>query len=446
MIRLPQRWRLCLDADMCEIYTDVEGVFTTDPRVVPEAQKVDSISYDEMLELASLGAGVMHSRSIEFAKKYKVPLKVRPSFSDGQGTLIAVQPLAEAPVVTGVAFVRDEVRVSLTDIPDEPGIMSSIFTRMAEHKISLDMIVQDVGTGGVARVSFTVPQTDLADTLTAASEAIDVIGSGKIQHGTNLSKVSIVGSGMRNHYGVASRMFAILADAEINVGMITTSEIKLTVLVDRNQCEEAVRVIHNGFELDRLSSYSFATNQILSEGTAIELQAQESNQLEQEIIDQLANMEDIVVSEVLLDQTQSRVTVRNLPDNPGICSRLFSVVADGGVSVDMIVQNMGEGDQAHLSFTVPRSSLEKSLELVEPLLKEWGDAELSHEVEIAKLSVVGIGLRSHTGVGQSMFHVLAESGINIHMINTSETRISAIVDLEQGETAYQRLLTKFQLN
>ncbi|MCA9016681.1 MAG: aspartate kinase, partial [Planctomycetaceae bacterium] len=213
-----------LDADMCEIYTDVEGVFTTDPRIVPEAHKVDSISYDEMLELASLGAGVMHSRSIEFAKKYKVPLKVRPSFSDGEGTLIAAQPLADAPVVTGVAFVRDEVRVSLTDIPDEPGIMASIFTRMAERKICLDMIVQDVGTGGVARVSFTVPQSDLAETLTAASEAIDAIGAGKIQHGTNLSKVSIVGSGMRNHYGVASRMFSILAEADINVGMITTSE------------------------------------------------------------------------------------------------------------------------------------------------------------------------------------------------------------------------------
>lgn len=434
-----------LDADMCEIYTDVEGVFTTDPRIVPEAHKIDSISYDEMLELASLGAGVMHSRSIEFAKKYKVPLKVRPSFSDDEGTLIAAQPLADAPVVTGVAFVRDEVRVSLTDIPDEPGIMGSIFTRMAERKISLDMIVQDVGTGGLARVSFTVPQSDLAETLTAASEAIDVIGSGKIQQGTNLSKVSIVGSGMRNHYGVASRMFSILAEADINVGMITTSEIKTTVLVDRDQCEKAVSVIHNGFELDRLPSYAFATNEMLAEGLETEQQMKELAQLEQDIVDQLSSMEDIVVSEVLLDQSQSRVTVRNLPDSPGICSRLFSVVAEGGVSVDMIVQNMGEQEQAHLSFTVPRTSLRKSLELVEPLLSEWGDVELSHEEEIAKLSVVGIGLRSHTGVGQSMFNALAESQINIQMINTSETRISAVVDLEHGEIAYQGLLKKFQL-
>jgi len=435
-----------LDADMCEIYTDVEGVFTTDPRIVPEAHKIDSISYDEMLELASLGAGVMHSRSIEFAKKYKVPLKVRPSFSDAEGTLIAAQPLADAPVVTGVAFVRDEVRVSLTDIPDLPGVMGSIFTRMAERKICLDMIVQDVGTGGVARVSFTVPESDLAETLTAGREAIDGIGSGKIQHGTNLSKVSIVGSGMRHHYGVASRMFSILSDAGINVGMITTSEIKTTVLVDRNQCEEAVRVIHNGFELDRLSSYSFATNEGISEEKQVGESTPKQNELEQEIIDQLSNMEDIVVSEVLLDQSQSRVTVRSLPDNPGICSRLFSVVAEGGVSVDMIVQNMGEEEQAHISFTVPRSSLEKSLELVEPLLSEWGDAELSHEAEIAKLSVVGIGLRSHTGVGQSMFSTLAESNINIQMINTSETRISAVVDLKHGEKAYQGLLKKFQLD
>lgn len=435
-----------LEADMCEIYTDVEGVFTTDPRVVPEAHQMASISYDEMLELASLGAGVMHSRSIEFAKKYRVPLKVRPSFSDGEGTLIAAQALDTAPVVTGVAFVRDEVRVSLTDIPDEPGIMSSIFARMAERKITLDMIVQDVGTGGLARVSFTVPQSDLAETLTAAGEAIEDIGAGKIQHGTNLSKVSIVGSGMRNNYGVASRMFSILADADINVGMITTSEIKVTVLVDRDQCDEAVRVIHNGFELDRLTSYEFASNQIQAgEGQPDESQ-QKTAELEQEIVDQLSHMEDIVVSEVLLDQSQSRVTVRNLPDNPGICSRLFSVVAEGGVSVDMIVQNMGEEEQAHLSFTVPRTSLEKSLKLVEPLLSEWGDAELSHEAEIAKLSVVGIGLRSHTGVGQSMFSALAEAEINIQMINTSETRISAVVALENGEKAYQGLLKKFGLN
>lgn len=435
-----------LEADMCEIYTDVEGVFTTDPRVVPEAHQMASISYDEMLELASLGAGVMHSRSIEFAKKYRVPLKVRPSFSDGEGTLIAAQALDAAPDVTGVAFVRDEVRVSLTDIPDEPGIMSSIFARMAERKITLDMIVQDVGTGGLARVSFTVPQSDLAETLTAAGEAIEDIGAGKIQHGTNLSKVSIVGSGMRNNYGVASRMFSILADADINVGMITTSEIKVTVLVDRDQCDEAVRVIHNGFELDRLTSYEFASNQIQAgEGQPDESQ-QKTAELEQEIVDQLSHMEDIVVSEVLLDQSQSRVTVRNLPDNPGICSRLFSVVAEGGVSVDMIVQNMGEEEQAHLSFTVPRTSLEKSLKLVEPLLSEWGDAELSHEAEIAKLSVVGIGLRSHTGVGQSMFSALAEAEINIQMINTSETRISAVVALEDGEKAYQGLLTKFGLS
>ncbi|QDV16669.1 Aspartokinase [Gimesia panareensis] len=434
-----------LEADMCEIYTDVEGVFTTDPRVVPEAHQMDSISYDEMLELASLGAGVMHSRSIEFAKKYKVPLKVRPSFSDGEGTLIAAQPLEGAPVVTGVAFVRDEVRVSLTDIPDEPGIMSSIFARMAERKICLDMIVQDVGTGGLARVSFTVPQSDLAETLTAADEAIQAIGAGKIQHGTNLSKVSIVGSGMRNHYGVASRMFSILAEANINVGMITTSEIKVTVLVDRNQCDEAVRVIHNGFELDRLPSYAFASNAASAMGGQAGESHPEMTDLEQEIVDQLSHMEDIVVSEVLFDQSQSRVTVRNLPDNPGICSRLFSVVAEGGVSVDMIVQNMGEDEQAHLSFTVPRTSLEKSLKLVQPLLSEWGDAELSHEAEIAKLSVVGIGLRSHTGVGQSMFSALAEAGINIQMINTSETRISAVVALSEGEKAYQGLLEKFSL-
>ncbi len=240
-----------LQADVCEIYTDVEGVFTTDPRLVAEAQKINRISYDEMLELASLGAGVMHSRSIEFASKFRVPIRVRPSYSEAEGTLIAPEPADHLPIVTGVAFVRDEARVSLAKLPDRPGVMQVVLEKMSQRKIPVDMIVQDIGEGGLAEVSFTVPQSDLAETLTAAQAAIDELGAGKVLHGTNLAKVSVVGAGMRTHSGVAAQMFQSLSDAGVNIGMITTSEIKISVLVDREQCDPAVHAVHAGFGLDQ---------------------------------------------------------------------------------------------------------------------------------------------------------------------------------------------------
>jgi aspartate kinase len=185
-----------LKAQVCEIYTDVEGVFTTDPRLVKDAGKIARIAYDDLLELASLGAGVMHSRSIEFAKKYRVPVLVRPAYSQGEGTLIGPEGDAES-VVTGAALAKNEARVTLRDIPDRPGVLSQVFTQMAQRKIPIDMVVQDIGADGRANVSFTVPQDELAETLTAAEEAVRQLGSGRVDVGANLSKVSAVGSGMQ---------------------------------------------------------------------------------------------------------------------------------------------------------------------------------------------------------------------------------------------------------
>ncbi|MEX0700834.1 MAG: aspartate kinase [Planctomycetales bacterium] len=432
-----------LQAVECEIYTDVEGVFTTDPRIVPHARKIGRISYDEMLELASLGAGVMHSRSIEFAKKYRVPLRVRPAYSDGEGTLIAPENGNDLPVVTGVALVRNEARVSLSEIPDRPGVMSLIFSKMAERKISIDMVVQDVSRGGLAEVSFTVPQDDLADTLTAAEEAVAELGAGTVLHGTNLSKVSAVGSGMRTHTGVAAQMFASLAQAGVNIGMITTSEIKISVLVGRDRCDETVRTIHDGFDLHEQTAAPPRLGSIRR--IAGENGPRTRAEIERDVVAKLAAMEDIVVSEVQLDATQGRVTIRNLPDDPGVANRVFSAVAEGEIMVDMIVQNVSHRGLAHLSFTVPREELARCEEIVRGVLAEWRGAELASDPDIAKLTVLGIGLRSHTGVGARMFRALGDAGVNVQMINTSEIRTSAVVAAADGDTAHAALLAAFGL-
>lgn len=431
-----------LQADFCEIYTDVEGVFSTDPRIVKAARKIARISYDEMLEMASLGAGVMHSRSIEFAKKYRVPLWVKPSFSDGAGTLIAPESDDPSAVVTGVALVKNEARVTLQGIPDRPGVMRLIFSKFAQRKIPLDMVVQDVGAEGLAEVTFTVPQDDLAETLTAAEEAAKELNAGTVRHGTNVSKVSVVGSGMKTHSGVAAQMFQALAAAGVNIGLITTGDIKISVLVDRDQAQAAVDAVHQGFHLEQ------SVAAVPSVGTvAREHRAQENvshEELEQSVVAKLSSMEDIVVSEVVLEPDQARVTLRNIPDQPGVSGKIFTAIAEGGVMVDIIVQNAGHDGIASLSFTVPQAQLEQCLELLKVTLAEWNQTEISSDSQIAKISVMGIGLRSHTGVGDKMFRALAEANINVQMISTSEIRISVLIDHESGPKAEACLLEAFR--
>ena len=430
-----------LQADECEIYTDVEGVFTTDPRLLKSARKIDRVSYDEMLELASLGAGVMHSRSIEFAKKYRVPLRVRPAYSQSAGSLIAPPNGADGPVVTGLALLRNESRVSLCDIPDRPGVMSLIFTKMGRLKIPMDMVVQDVGQAGLAEVSFTVPQDDLADTLTAAQQAVDELGAGRVQHGTNVSKLSVVGLGMRTHTGVAAQMFQSLADAGVNIGMITTSEIKISTLVSRDQCDKAAEAVHAGFHLHEV--HAAAPSVGFSHSTRPTGDGHANADLEREVVAQLASMEDIVVSDVCLDTAQARVTVRQVRDIPGVAAEIFAAVAEGGVMVDMIVQNVSHSGRASLSFTVPRPDLERCLLLVREVMEPWPGADLSFDPDMAKLSVVGIGLRTHTGVGEKMFRALADAEINVQLINTSEIRICAVVAGGSGPAALACLNREF---
>ncbi len=238
-----------LKADLCEIYTDVDGVYTTDPRIEPKAKKLDIISYDEMLELASLGAKVLQNRSVELAKKLDVTLVTRSSFNDNEGTLITKEEnIMEKPLVSGIALDRNQARVTLRGVKDEPGIAARIFNRLASENINVDMIIQNVGLDGVTNLGFTVPENELNDAKRVMSE---LNASELIEFDPSIVKVSVVGVGMQSHSGVASKAFDTLACENINIQMISTSEIKVSMVVDEKYGELAVRALHAAYNLDK---------------------------------------------------------------------------------------------------------------------------------------------------------------------------------------------------
>ncbi len=241
-----------LGADLCEIYTDVTGVFTTDPGIVPAARKLSRISYDEMLEMASIGAKVLEIRSVEFAKKYGVPVHVRSSFSDEEGTYVVERDSSmERVLVSGVAYNRNQARVTIRGVPDQPGVAAKIFGPISDAGVVVDVIVQNTSQDGLTDVTFTIPRGDLKSTLELAREGAGRIGAKDVIGDPTLAKVGIVGVGMQNHAGVASKMFRVLAEHGINILMITTSEIKISVVIDERYTELAVRVLHEAFQLDK---------------------------------------------------------------------------------------------------------------------------------------------------------------------------------------------------
>ena len=240
-----------LKADVCEIYTDVDGVYTTDPRMVPEARKIEKISYDEMLEMASLGAKVLQIRSVEFAKKYNVVIHVRSSFHDKQGTLVMKEDKdMETVLVSGVAFNKDEAKISIFGVPDQPGVSAQIFTPLSDNEITVDMIIQNISHQGATDLTFTVPKGDCKKAVAIVEKVADKIKARGVSFDTEISKVSIIGVGMRSHAGVASTMFGALSQDGINIQMISTSEIKVSCIVDAKYTELAVRVLHKAFGLE----------------------------------------------------------------------------------------------------------------------------------------------------------------------------------------------------
>ncbi len=462
----------------CEIYTDVDGVYTTDPRVVPDARKMDAISYDEMLEMASMGAGVMHSRSIEFAKKFDVPLMVRNAQSDAIGTWVVPEApwMAEIPVC-GVALATDESRVVLEGVPDEPGVSRKIFAALASANIAVDMIGQSVGHKGKATIGFTVLTTELDRTRKTLAPLVAELGAA-LRETVQVSKVSVVGAGMRHVGGVAQKMFDALAAEGVNLKMITTGDIKISVLIEEDASpaeveavadaaanekikkahedarkavrgRKALRAVHAAFALSRrrkgagLPTDAASDSLFRAKPSPFVVTGEKDREA---AVARLDGMEDILVSGVHLNLDQSRLTVFDLPDRPGVCAQVFNAVASADILVDTIVQNITAPGRAELSFTVPRADLPRAIERTEALVKSIGAASrVGGEADIAVLYVFGVGMRTHTGVARTMFAALAELGINIGMINTSEVCIGVVIEKARGAEALAGLKAAFNV-
>jgi aspartate kinase len=421
-----------LHADACEIYTDVDGVYTTDPRVVPEARQVRQISYDEMLELATAGAGVMHNRSIEFAKKFSVPVHVRSSFSDTLGTMIVTDPEFVGLPVCGAAMIKNEARVTVLGVPDRPGAAITIFAKVTAKSVPMDMIAQNVAADGRTDISFSVPRDELPHTVRAIEEAVKELGAEGHDCDDDVSKISIVGLGMATQPGVAERMFRSLAEKGINIEMITTSEIKISVLVRREHALEALRTVHTEFELAK------QPEGVVS-GSAPSPAVGRTN----DVVARMEKMEQLIIEEIGLDESQARVTVNAVPDIPGLAAQVFDEVAQGGVVVDMIVQNVGRSGHTNISFTMPQGDLEKSLRVIREQAELLGCPPPDHSPRVAKLSVFGVGMKSHTSVASRLFAALASERINVDLISTTEVRVNVIVDGAHGERARAALLREF---
>jgi aspartate kinase len=424
-----------LNADACEIYTDVDGVFTTDPRLVAEARKMSRVSHDEILELASLGAGVMHSRSIEFGKKFNVPIHVKnsASFSDEPGTVIGAVSESADRAVSGAALTKNEAQITVAGVPDKPGTSHAIFSKLAGVNVAVDMIVQNAGADGSADISFTVLEDDLNKALSAMRQAASELKAEAVLHDASVSKVSIVGLGMATQTGVADRMFRALSDAGINIEAITTSEIKVSVLVKRDQALAALRAVHAEFELEKppRDRTSFG-----------EVAAATGKAAAVDIVRRLQRMEDLAIESVSLDESQSQITIFDVPDRPGISARLFEAIASENILVDTIVQSIGRDGLADISFTVPRRELDHTRKVLKSLSGELG-GEVKEVPAVAILTVKGIGIRSHTGVGLRMFRALTEAGINVEMVSTSEVRTNVVVAANKGQTGLAALKAAF---
>ena len=435
-----------LKADRCDIYTDVDGVYTTDPRIVPEARRLERISYDEMLELASMGAGVMHSRSIEFAKKYNVLVHVRSSFSDGVGTLIGPQPERESAPACGLALAKDETRLTVVGVKDQPGVAMRLFSKIADAKIAIDMIAQSSSAEGRTDVSFTLQSEDAVKAREVVDSFVKEEGDGALGYDfdNNVAKISLVGLGMTKQTGVAQKMFHAISEAGVNIHMIATSDIKISALVGRDDAVNALRAVHEAFAL-----HCEPTPEELEVESASACETQETapfaSGVSPKLLNQLAGMEDVVVEGIDLDSDQARVTLYSLPDRRGLAAEVFDRVADGRVIVDMIVQSVGRDNQANITFTIPRNELEAVSTIANEVCEKYKSEGCRAEIDakVSKLSLRGSGLRSHTGLAYRMFRSLSASNVNVSVISLSERSVGVLVDEAHGQAGLNSLKAEF---
>ncbi|MBN3884018.1 MAG: aspartate kinase [Nostoc sp. JL34] len=443
-----------LGASFCEIYTDVPGILTTDPRLVAEAQLMDAISCDEMLELASLGAKVLHPRAVEIARNYGVPLVVRSSWTDQPGTWVtSAKPqgrslinLEIARPVDHVEFDTNQAKVALLRVPDKPGVAARLFGEISRQKVDVDLIIQSVHEGNSNDIAFTVttPILKRAEAVaTAIAPALRSQSNPKLEEAEvmvehNIAKVSIAGAGMIGRPGVAAKMFATLAEAGVNIQMISTSEVKVSCVVDAAQCDRAVLALRTAFEIEAGEQGSRGAGESACIDSPLPLRPSAP----------LPNCP--LVRGVALDLKQARLAIRQLPDRPGMAAKLFGLLAQHNISVDMIIQSQRcrviDGvPRRDIAFTVSQMDGESAKEMLIQVAAELGWGEVVLDSAIAKVSIVGAGMVGQPGVAAKMFEALAQQQINIQMIATSEIKTSCVVAQEQGVKALQAIHTAFGL-
>ena len=424
-----------IGADFCEIYTDVPGILTTDPRLVPEAQLLTEITSDEMLELASLGAKVLHPRAVEIARNYGVPLVVRSSWTDQPGTWVTTPPrqdralvnLELARPVDAVEFDIQQAKVALLRVPDRPGVAAQLFGEISQQNVDVDLIIQSIHEGNTNDIAFTV-NSSILKRAEAVSLAIAPIF--KNQHTSDeaevmvekdTAKVSIVGAGMIGRPGVAAQMFKTLAEAGVNIQMISTSEVKVSCVVDAVDCDRAIAALCHTFEIN-------------SSSTALASPS--------------ANTP--AVRGVALDMNQARIAIRQVPNRPGMAAKLFGFLAEYNISVDMIIQSQRcrivDGvPRRDIAFTVARMDAENAQQKLQQVAAEFDWGEVVLDQAIAKVSIVGSGMVGQPGIAAKMFTALAKNHINIQMIATSEIKISCVVEEDEGVKALQVIHSAFDL-
>ncbi len=416
-----------LEASRCEIYTDVPGVLTTDPRIVKNAKLMKSISCDEMLELASLGAAVLHPRAVEIARNFGVTLVVKSSWEDLNGTTLTSKKnhifseggIEHRSPVDGLELVENQAVIALSNIPDRPGIAAELFESLSKGGVNVDLIIQATHQINSNDITFTISEKELDNALTQSEKLINSIG-GEISSQSGLTKLSIYGSGIMGRPGIASSLFQTLYDSGINIRLIATSEVKVSCVIDEQLGKKALRNVGEVFKLSDKQITLNPTNE---------------------------NNNEPAVRGIALDKDQIQISVKNVPDKPGTASKICSILAEKNISLDTIVQSERKQQEntKDISFTLKKNDRSDAKYALEELISNWKGAKLEEGESIARVSAVGSGMPFTKGTAGKIFRALANQKINIEMIATSEIRTTCIISEKHGEKALNTLHTCFEL-
>jgi aspartate kinase len=426
-----------LRADCCEIYTDVPGILTTDPRLVPEAQLMDEITCDEMLELASLGAKVLHPRAVEIARNYGVQMAVRSSWTDEPGTRVVapitqprqLQNLELGRPVDAVRYDLNQAKVALLRLADRPGVAAGLFRELAHQSVDVDLIIQSIHEENTNDIAFSVTKPTLKQAEAVATafgpmlHSHEHLDQSEVMVDPEIAKVSIVGAGMIGRPQIAVQMFQTLAEAGVNLQMMSTSEVNVSCTIAAKDCDRAIAALCHTFEIAN-SPHQMALSP--------------------------PQRDMPPVRGVALDQKQARLAIHQVPDRPGMAAAIFQALAAENISVDMIIQSQRSRSvngviTRDIAFTVAEMEVELAHRLLRDASANLGCGKVTADAAIAKVSIVGVGMLGQPGVAAQMFTALARKQINIQMIATSEIRVSCVVSEADGVAALQAVHADFQL-